>query len=136
MGDDTQMHERAARTLKQWCGPLHLDPYAVSRRISYPPDVLQDERRVVAAAAYFAGWDALIAQAKRGRDQSSAGLPRPQFVFPRGSDVDGADTDGGARSGCARHVMAIDPILSRMKRVWKRARGQTHGAVKCQRSKR
>lgn len=59
------IHYKIARTTEQLCGILHVDPAAVMRRMRFPPDFLQNEGRGVTAADYFAGWNAILAEANR-----------------------------------------------------------------------
>lgn len=64
----TAAHEpyyKIARTTEQLCGLLHVDPAAVMRRMRFPADFLENEGRGVTAADYFAGWNAILAEADR-----------------------------------------------------------------------
>ncbi|WP_299040924.1 AraC family transcriptional regulator [uncultured Tateyamaria sp.] len=64
----TALHDtyyKIARTTEQLCGLLHVDPAAVMRRMRFPSDFLSNEGRGVAAADYFAGWNAILAEAAR-----------------------------------------------------------------------
>ncbi|WP_147113126.1 AraC family transcriptional regulator [Tateyamaria sp. syn59] len=56
---------KIGRTTEQLCGLLHVDPTAVMRRMRFPTDFLQNEGRGVNAADYFAGWNAIMAEADR-----------------------------------------------------------------------
>ncbi|WP_299613931.1 AraC family transcriptional regulator [uncultured Tateyamaria sp.] len=56
---------KIARTTEQLCGLLHVDPVAVMRRMRFPADFPQNEGRGVSAADYFAGWNAILAEANR-----------------------------------------------------------------------
>ncbi|KIC51333.1 AraC family transcriptional regulator [Tateyamaria sp. ANG-S1] len=56
---------KISRTTEQLCGLLHVDPTAVMRRMRFPADFLQNEGRGVNAADYFAGWNAILAEANR-----------------------------------------------------------------------
>ncbi|WP_299656922.1 AraC family transcriptional regulator [uncultured Tateyamaria sp.] len=58
-------HYKIARTTEQLCGLLHVEPVAVMRRMRFPPDFLQNEGRGVTARHYFAGWNAILAEADR-----------------------------------------------------------------------
>ncbi len=65
MNDVTEMRYRVARTTQQLCGVLQIDPTAVMRRMRYPPDFLDNEGRGVTPGEFFAGWDAMLAEAAR-----------------------------------------------------------------------
>ncbi|MEM8655964.1 MAG: helix-turn-helix domain-containing protein [Pseudomonadota bacterium] len=56
---------KIARTTEQLCGLLHVDAAAVMRRMRFPADFLQNEGRGVTASDYFAGWNAILAEADR-----------------------------------------------------------------------
>lgn len=56
---------KIARTTEQLCGLLQIDPAAVIRRMRFPSDFLQNEGRGVSAEDYFAGWNAIVAEANR-----------------------------------------------------------------------
>lgn len=60
-----ETYYKIARTTEQLCGLLQVDPTAVMRRMRFPPDFLQNEGRGVSAADYFAGWNAILAEADR-----------------------------------------------------------------------
>ena len=74
MSDTTQMRYKIARTVEQICDLLHIDPRAVMRRMRYPADFLENEGRGVTPAEYFAGWDAMLAEA--GQDDTPLFLGR------------------------------------------------------------
>ncbi|WP_299590811.1 AraC family transcriptional regulator [uncultured Tateyamaria sp.] len=65
MADDTQIRYKIARTTQQLCGLLQIAPAAVLRRMRYRPDFFENEGRGVTSAEYFAGWDAIVAEAGR-----------------------------------------------------------------------
>lgn len=56
-------HYKIARTTEQLCGLLHVDPAAVLRRMRFPADFVENEGRGVTAHDFFAGWDAILAEA-------------------------------------------------------------------------
>ncbi|MBY5933977.1 helix-turn-helix transcriptional regulator [Tateyamaria omphalii] len=60
-----ETYYKIARTTLQLCGLLHVDPANVMRRMRFPPDFLENEGRGVNAADYFAGWNAILAEASR-----------------------------------------------------------------------
>ncbi|MEL7131068.1 MAG: helix-turn-helix domain-containing protein [Pseudomonadota bacterium] len=60
-----ETHYKVARTTQQLCGLLHIDPAAVMRRMRFPTDFLLNEGRGVSATDYFAGWNAILAEADR-----------------------------------------------------------------------
>jgi AraC-like DNA-binding protein len=59
------MRYKVARTIQQLCGLLQIDPGAVLRRMRYPADFLENEGRGVAPGDFFAGWNAMLAEAAR-----------------------------------------------------------------------
>lgn len=67
-------HYKIARTTEQLCGLLRIDPAAVMRRMRFPADFLENEGRGVIATDYFAGWNAILAEA--GRDDVPLTLGR------------------------------------------------------------
>ncbi|MFL4471789.1 helix-turn-helix domain-containing protein [Tateyamaria armeniaca] len=68
MSDTTQMRYKIARTVEQLCGLLQINPRDVMRRMHYPVDFLEHEGRGVTPAEFFAGWNAMLAEA--GRDDT------------------------------------------------------------------
>ncbi|MEO0401660.1 MAG: helix-turn-helix domain-containing protein [Pseudomonadota bacterium] len=65
MSDPHQIRYKTARTTEQLCGLLRIDPAAVLRRMRFPADFFQNEGRGVTTADFFAGWDAIMAEANR-----------------------------------------------------------------------
>ena len=60
-----ETYYKIARTTEQLCGLLQVDPVAVMRRMRFPVDFLKNEGRGVTATDYFAGWNAILAEADR-----------------------------------------------------------------------
>ncbi|MEM8578895.1 MAG: helix-turn-helix domain-containing protein [Pseudomonadota bacterium] len=56
---------KTGQILMQLSGLLGLDHRAILRRMRYPLDYVEMERQGVLAADYFAGWDAIVAEAAR-----------------------------------------------------------------------